>query len=1087
MIRFSAENKYLVIAVYAIVIVLAVGVIRRTPLDAIPDLSDTQVIIFSRWDRSPDVLEDQVTYPIVTALLGAPKVKTIRGFSDFGFSYVYVIFEDGTDIYWARSRVLEYLSKIQSRLPAGVKTELGPDATSVGWIYQYALVDESGKNTTDEIRSYQDWFLRYTVQSVPGVAEVASVGGFQKQYQVTLDPNTLAAYGLPLETVVESIRKSNNEIGGRLIEFSGREYMVRGRGYLKTIEDIGKIVVKTNEKGTPLTVADIGRVSLGPEIRRGITDLDGKGDAVGGIVVMRSGENALDVIERVKARLKEIEPSLPPGVKIVTTYDRSDLIKRSVDTLRSKLIEEIIVVSIVILVFLWHVPSAIVPILTIPIAVVLAFIPFHAMGLNINIMSLGGIAISIGILVDGAIVEVENAYHKLQEWNDGGRPGDFHKIRLAALMEVGPSVFFSLLVIAVAFLPVFTLVDQEGRLFRPLAFSKNLAMAIAAFLAITLDPAIRMLFARMDGFSFRPKWLAWVVNQITVGKYYAEEKHPISVVLHRLYERPCRAVLGHPKKTIAIALLVMLSTVPVFLKLGSEFMPPLYEGSILYMPTTLPGISVTEAERLLQVQDRVLKSFPEVERVFGKAGRAETSTDPAPFSMMETTVILKPESEWRKKERWYSSWAPEWLAGVFRHVWGDRISHDELVDEMDRALKIPGTTNAWTMPIKARIDMLSTGIRTPIGIKVFGADLKEIERIGAEVEAAVKAVPGTRSAFAERVAGGYFVDFDLNRDALARYGLTVDDANAVIMTAIGGETVTTVIKGRERYSVNVRYSRELREDLDRLARVLVPTMSGAQVPLGQLAAIRQVRGPAMIRNENGLLSGLRLRGLRHVEGGRRRLRREGEEGRRREGQAAARLHAPLERPVREHDPRQGAPEGRHPGHARPHLAPHVREHEVGDEDDDRPPRRAVLDHRRRVVPVPPRLQPVHRRVGRDDRPHGARRRDRHLHASVSRPRARGGEGEGAASESCRPRRVDHPRSGQARAAEGHDRLRGFFRPPSDHVVDGRRRRPDEAHRGADGGRPCDVLRAGAPGLPGRLHPLETARAAGNADTLARHP
>ena len=854
-IRFSAENKYLVIAVYAIVIVLAIGVIERTPLDAIPDLSDTQVIVYSRWDRSPDVLEDQVTYPIVASLLGSAKVKTIRGFSDFGFSYVYVIFEDGTDIYWARSRVLEKLSTIQSRLPAGVKTELGPDATSVGWIYQYALVDTSGKNATDEIRSYQDWFLRYAVQSVPGVAEVASVGGSQKQYQVTLDPNTLSAYGIPLESVVEAIRKSNNEIGGRLIEFSGREYMVRGRGYLKTVEDIGRIVVKTNERGTPLTVADVGRVALGPEIRRGVTDLDGKGDAVGGIVVMRSGENALDVIGRVKARLKELEPSLPPGLKIVTTYDRSDLIKRSIDTLRSKLIEEIIVVSLVILLFLWHVPSAIVPIVTIPISVILAFIPFNAMGLNINIMSLGGIAISIGILVDGAIVEVENAYKKLQEWNDGGRPGDFHRIRLEALMEVGPSVFFSLLVVAVAFLPVFTLVDQEGRLFKPLAFSKNLAMAIAAFLAITLDPAIRMLFTRMDGFSFRPNWLAWVVNQVAVGKYYAEEKHPISVVLHRLYERPCRAVLRHPRTTIAVALLAMLSTVPVFLKLGSEFMPPLYEGSILYMPTTLPGISVTEAERLLQTQDRVLKSFPEVERVFGKAGRAETSTDPAPFSMMETTVILKPDAEWRKKDRWYSSWAPGWLASGLGHVWPNHISHDELVDEMDRALKIPGTTNAWTMPIKARIDMLSTGIRTPVGIKIFGSSLGEIERIGAEVEAAVKNVSGTRSAFAERVAGGYFVDFDLNRDALARYGLTVDDANAVIMTAIGGETVTTVIKGRERYSVNVRYSRELREDFDRLARVLVPTMSGAQVPLGQLATIRQVRGPAMIRNENGLLSG----------------------------------------------------------------------------------------------------------------------------------------------------------------------------------------------------------------------------------------
>src|SRR5450759_4275098 len=520
LIRICATNKFMTLTIMAALVLAGLWSMNRIALDALPDLSDTQVIIYSKWDRSPDIIEDQVTYPIVTSLLGAPKVKTIRGFSDFGFSYVYVIFEDGTDLYWARSRVLEYLSKIQGKLPEGVKTELGPDATSVGWVFQYALVDESGKNSTSDLRTYQDWFLRYAVQSVPGVAEVATVGGAQKQYQVTVDPNTLSAYGIGIDAVAGAIRKSNSEVGGRLIEFSGREYMVRGRGYLKTVEDIGKIVVKTNEKGTPLTVSDIGRVSLGPEIRRGISDLDGKGDAVGGIVVRRSGENALSVIERVKARLKEIEPSLPPGVKIVPTYDRSDLIKRSVDTLRSKLIEEIIVVSIVILVFLWHVPSAIVPIVTIPISVVLAFIPFHAMGLNINIMSLGGIAISIGILVDGAIVEVENAYHKLQEWNDGGRPGDFHQVRLAALMEVGPSVFFSLLVIAVAFLPVFTLVDQEGRLFRPLAFSKNLAMAIAAFLAITLDPAIRMMFARMDGFSFRPKWLAWVVNQITVGKYY---------------------------------------------------------------------------------------------------------------------------------------------------------------------------------------------------------------------------------------------------------------------------------------------------------------------------------------------------------------------------------------------------------------------------------------------------------------------------------------------------------------------------------------------------------------------------------------
>ncbi len=854
-IRFSAENKYLVLALYAIAVVIALGVMKRIPLDAIPDLSDTQVIIYTRWDRSPDILEDQVTYPIVTSLLGAPKVKTIRGFSDFGFSYVYVIFEDGTDLYWARSRVLEYLSKIQGKLPEGVRTELGPDATSVGWVFQYALVDESGQNSTADLRSYQDWFLRYAVQSVPGVAEVATIGGVQRQYQVTVDPNTLAAYGVGLEAVSSAIRKSNNEVGGRLIEFSGKEYMVRGRGYLKDIGDIEKIVIKTNERGTPVTIGDVGNVSLGPEIRRGIADLDGKGDVVGGVVVMRSGENALNVIERVKKKLEDVKPSLPPGVKIVTTYDRSDLIERAVEGLKSKLIEEIIVVSIVILIFLWHFPSAIVPILTIPISVILAFIPFQLLDLNINIMSLGGIAISIGVLVDGAIVEVENAYKKLQLWNDGGRPGDFHKVRLEALMEVGPSVFFSLLVIAVAFLPVFTLVDQEGRLFKPLAYSKNLAMAIAAFLAITLDPAMRMLFARMDYFHFRPRWLAWIVNQVTVGKYYAEERHPISTLLHKIYEPPCRAVLRHPKTTIAAALVAMAVTVPVYFKLGSEFMPPLYEGSILYMPTTLPGISVTEAERLLQVQDKLLRSFPEVERVFGKAGRAETSTDPAPFSMMETTVILKPEAEWRHRERWYSSWAPGWLAGIFRHVWRDRISHEDLVDEMDRALKIPGTTNAWTMPIKARIDMLSTGIRTPIGIKIFGADLAEIERIGKDVESAVKSVPATRSAFAERVAGGYFVDFDLKRDQLARYGLTVDDANEVIMTAIGGEPITTVIKGRERYSVSLRYPRELREDVSLLERVLVPTMSGAQIPLGQLASIKMVQGPAMIRNENGLLSG----------------------------------------------------------------------------------------------------------------------------------------------------------------------------------------------------------------------------------------
>jgi Cu(I)/Ag(I) efflux system membrane protein CusA/SilA len=858
LIRFSAENKYLVLALYAVAIAIAIGSLKRLPLDAIPDLSDTQVIIFSRWDRSPDIIEDQVTYPIVTSLLGAPQVKTIRGFSDFGFSYVYVIFEDGTDLYWARSRVLEYLSKIQGRLPEGVQTELGPDATGVGWVFQYALVDESGKNSIDELRSYQDWFLRYAVQSVPGVAEVATVGGFVRQYQVTVDPNRLSALGLSLEQVSMAIRKGNSEVGGRLIEFGGREYMVRGRGYIKNVDDLGKIVVSGNEKGVPILVRDVGQVALGPDIRRGVADLDGKGDTVGGIVVMRSGENALTVIERVKKRLKEIEPGLPEGVKVVTTYDRSELIEKSIDALKGKLIEEMIIVSIVILIFLWHFPSAIIPILTIPISVLLAFIPLELMGVNVNIMSLGGIAISIGVLVDGAIVEVENAYKKLQLWDAEGRPGDFHQIRLNALLEVGPGVFFSLLVVAVSFLPIFTLVDQEGRLFKPLAYSKNMAMALAAFLAVTLDPALRMMFARMDPFTFKPKPLAWLASKLFVGRYYAEERHPVSRVLFRIYDPVCRAVLRHPYVTIAFALLVMASTVPIYFKLGSEFMPPLYEGSILYMPTTLPGISVTEAERLLQTQDRILKSFPEVDRVFGKAGRAESSTDPAPFSMMETTVLLKPTSEWRKRERWHSGFldrSPAWAQKALREFWPDNITHEQLVSEMDKSMKIPGVTNAWTMPIKARIDMLSTGIRTPIGIKVFGADLKEIERIGAEVESVVRGLPATRSAFAERVAGGYFIDFDLNREALARYGLSVEDANDAVMRAVGGEVVTTTIEGRERYTVNVRYPRELREDMTKLERVLVSTMSGAQIPLGQISTIRLTQGPSMIRNENGLLSG----------------------------------------------------------------------------------------------------------------------------------------------------------------------------------------------------------------------------------------
>jgi copper/silver efflux system protein len=853
-IEFSAKNRFLVLLSVALASIFAYTTLKTIRLDALPDLSDTQVIVYSRWDRSPDILEDQVTYPIVTALLGAPKVKAVRGFSDFGFSYVYVIFEDGTDLYWARSRVVEFLSKIQSRMPSGVQTELGPDATGVGWVYQYALVDRSMRHSPDELRSFQDWTLRYAIQSVPGVSEVASIGGFVRQYQITVDPNRLASLSIPLDKVVTAIRESNNEVGGRLLEWGGAEYMVRGSGYARRLSDFESIVVKTGANGVPVLLRDVARVQLGPEMRRGVSDLDGQGDAVGGIVVMRHGENAVNVIERVKAKLEQLQPSLPQGVEIVPTYDRSGLIQRAIHTLTHELTLEMIIVSLVILLFLWHVPSAIVPILTIPVSVLLAFIPLSLLGVTVNIMSLAGIAISIGVLVDGAIVEVENAYNKIHLWQEGGKKGDFFQVRLQALKEVGPSVFFSLLVIAVAFLPIFALTDQEGRLFKPLAYSKNLAMAIAALLAITLDPAMRMLFARAEAFSFKPRWLASLFTRVAVGKYYTEARHPISRVIARVYGPVCRSALRFPRLVILGAIGVVALSVPVYFKLGREFMPPLNEGTLLYMPTTLPGLSVAGASDLLQAQDRAIRAFPEVERVFGKAGRADTSTDPAPLSMMETTIVLKPESQWRPRERWYSHW-PNWIKPLVRPLSPDHISWEELVDEMDHALKIPGVTNAWTMPIKARIDMLSTGVRTAVGIKVFGADAVEIERIGAQIESELRHVRGTRSVYAERTAGGYFVDFDPRREQLARFGLTIQQVQEVILTAIGGENIATTIEGRERYPINVRYPRELRDDIERLRRVLVPTPTGSQIPLEQLAAIRITEGPAMLRDENGFLAG----------------------------------------------------------------------------------------------------------------------------------------------------------------------------------------------------------------------------------------
>jgi copper/silver efflux system protein len=811
-IEKSAANKFLVFLVVLFLSAWGIWALRSTPLDAIPDLSDVQVIVYTTWmGRNPSIVEDQVTYPIASTMLAAPKVKFVRGFSDFGYSYVYIIFEDGTDIYWARSRVLEYLNQVSGRLPQGVTPLLGSDATGVGWVFQYALVDENARYDLAQLRSLQDWYLRYQLASVEGVAEVASLGGFVKQYQVNLDPNKLAAYRIPVKAIADAIRMSNNDVGGRSIELSGTEYMVRGRGYIRSIEDLESIGVGMNG-GTPITLGSVSQISIGPDMRRGLAELDGRGEVVGGVVVMRYGENALKVIERVKEKIKEITPSLPPGVELVTTYDRSDLIQRSIATLKEKLIEEIIIVSVVSLIFLFHVRSALVAILTLPIAILLSFISMYYLKLTSNIMSLGGIAIAIGAMVDAAIVMVENAHKRLERWEVEGKRGSRTGVIVDAAKEVGKPLFYSLLIITVSFLPVFTLEAQEGRLFSPLAFTKTFAMFFASFLSITLAPVLMVLLIR--------------------GKIHSEAKNPVSRVLIALYHPVVRAVLRFKTITIALAVLMLLVTIPAFSRLGSEFMPPLNEGMIFYMPTTIPGISVTQASRLLQIQDRILKSFPEVERVFGKSGRAETPTDPAPFSMMETTVMLKPESEWRKGMTW-----------------------DKLVEEMDRALRLPGVANAWTMPIKNRIDMLSTGIRTPVGVKIFGPDLKKIEEIGKQLEGILQPIAGTRTVFAERVTGGYYLDINIRRDAVARYGLMVGDVGMLIESAIGGESISSTIEGRERYPINLRYARELRDDPEKLKRVLVPAMDGAQVPLGQLADIQLTAGPSMIKNEEGQLVG----------------------------------------------------------------------------------------------------------------------------------------------------------------------------------------------------------------------------------------
>jgi Cu(I)/Ag(I) efflux system membrane protein CusA/SilA len=812
-IEYSARNRFIVFLLVFSLSAVGLWAMWQTPIDALPDISDTQVIVYTTWQgRSPDLVEDQITYPIVTALLSAPNVTVVRGFSDFGYSYVYILFKDGTDIYWARSRVLERLNQLSGRMPEGVTPQLGPDATGVGWVFQYALVDETGQHDLAALRSFQDWYLQYWLRAVEGVAEVASIGGFVRQYQINLDPTKVSAYRLSLPSIIETIRESNNDVGGRVVEFSGIEYVVRGRGYIKKTDDIEKIAVGVNENGTPILLRDVATVRLGPDMRRGLAELNGQGEVAGGIVIMRFGENALNVIERVKTKLKEIEPSMPKGVKVVTVYDRSDLIHESIATAKESLLEELIVTGVLIVAFLLHVRSAVVPILTLPIAVLLAFIPMYLMNIGINIMSLGGIIVAIGDMVDAAIVMVDNAHKRLEEWERDGKVGERLQVLIDSAKEVGPPIFASVLVIAISFIPVFVLEAQEGRMFKPLAWTNNLAIAMCAVLAITLVPACLPTFIR--------------------GKIFPEQKHPVSRSLQGLYAPVLRLALRYRKAVMVGALVLMASVVPLYQQMGSEFMPPLYEGTILYMPTTLPGLSITEAGRLLQIMDQKLSSFPEVDHVFGKAGRAETSTDPAPFSMIEVVVELKPKDRWRPG-----------------------ISYEGLIDEMNRALQFPGVTNAWTMPIKARIDMLTTGVRTPVGIKIFGPDLKQIEEIGKHLEMVLKDVAGTRSAYAERVSGGYFLDFDINREEIARYGLKLMDVGTIIETAIGGENIATTIEGRERYPINVRYLRELRDDPEKLKRVLVDTPTGAQVPLAQLATLRFVSGPPMIRDENGMLAG----------------------------------------------------------------------------------------------------------------------------------------------------------------------------------------------------------------------------------------
>src|SRR5487761_262023 len=811
-IEWCTRNLFLVFT--AVVLVVAGGVwsMSRIPLDALPDISDVQVIIHTSWaGEPPNIIEDQVTYPLVTTMLAAPHVKAVRAQTMFGDSYVFVVFEDGTDLYWARSRVLEYLQQIEGRLPEGVHPVIGPDATGAGWVYEYVLTDHTGQHSLADLRSLQDWYLRYQLETVPGVAEVASIGGFVREYQVQLDPVKLRAYNIPLATVIDRVRASTNEVGGRLLEMGGAEYMIRGLGYFRSLDDLANVPVATKD-GTPVLVRDLGSVSFGPDIRRGVADWQGEGETVGGIVVMRYGMNALQVIRGVKAKLAEISRSLPPGVEIRAGYDRSGLIEASIHTLERDLIAEAVVVSLIIILFLWHFRSALIPILTIPIAVIASFIPMAYLHVSSNIMSLGGLALAIGVLVDAAIVMVENGYRHLAD-GDGlaekGRPisgAERRKALLTAAQQVAPALFFSLIIIIVSFLPVFLLQAQEGRLFKPLAWTKTFAIAGSSILAITLVPVLMPLFIR--------------------GRLRPESDNPVSRAAHALYLPVLRACLGHRKTAILIAVICLALTVPLARQLGSQFMPPLFEGSALYMPTALPGISITQASQLLQEQDRIIRSFPEVQTVFGTVGRSDSATDNAPFDMYDTTVMLKPRNEWPAGMR-----------------------YEKLVEAMDAKLQFPGLTNTWTMPVENRLDMELTGIKTPVGMKIQGPSLEGIQRVGAEVSTLVSGQPGVQSVFAERVAEGFYINIAVNRAVAARYGLTVGDVQRAIESGIGGENIAENVEGRERFPVNVRYNRDFRDDIPKLERVVISTPSGAQIPLGEVASVSFSSGPGEIRDE----------------------------------------------------------------------------------------------------------------------------------------------------------------------------------------------------------------------------------------------